>query len=294
MKKDATEVSVIIPAFNEADTIGGIVEETRSLYPDYEIIVIDDGSNDGTGDIARTAGAIVYSHPYTIGIGAGIKSGIRIASGGVLVFMNGDGQHSPTDIGKMVEKLKMFDMVVGVRPKGHYSSWTRSLGNWAYRRLATYVAKYPIQDLTSGFRAIKSEIAHHFLYLIPNTYSYTTTLTLCTLRNGRSINYIPIEPRRGGKKRIRVKMVRDSLRFVLIIARICTLYSPLRIFIPVSLIAFFFGLTNYIYTFLISGRFTNMSAVLFTTSVLIFMMGLVSEQICQMRFEKSEGDRPFW
>ncbi|MFC1884957.1 glycosyltransferase family 2 protein [Thermodesulfobacteriota bacterium] len=294
MKKEGVAVSVIIPAFDEAETIGKVVEETKKLYPDYEIIVIDDGSTDGTGDIARTAGAIVYSHPYPIGIGAGIKSGVRIASGGIIVFMNGDGLHDPKDIGSLVSHMENFDMVVGKRPKGHNRSWLRRFGNWIYKRLATYVARFPIQDLTCGFRAVKSDIVHNFLYLIPNTYSYTTTLTLCTLRNGRSIKYLPIELQRTGKKRKKPGIVRDGLRFILIITRICTLYSPLRIFIPVSLVTFLLGLSNYVYSFIISGRFTNMSALLFTTSVVIFMMGLVSEQICQMRFERSEGDKNLW
>jgi glycosyltransferase involved in cell wall biosynthesis len=294
MKKEGTAVSVVIPAFDEAETIGEIVEEAKALYPDYEIIVIDDGSTDGTGNIAREAGAIVYSHPYTIGIGAGIKSGVRIASGEIIVFMNGDGSHNPKDIRNLISHMTDFDMVVGVRPKGHYQSFIRRIGNWIYKSLATYVAKTQIKDLTCGFRAVKTNIVHNLLYLIPNTFSYTTTLTLCTLRNGRSIKYVPIELQPIARKRKKPGIVHDGLRFILIITRISILYSPLRIFIPVSLIAFFLGLSNYIYTFIISSRFTNMSALLFTTSVIIFMMGLVSEQICQMRFEKSEGDRNIW
>ena len=294
MKREGIKVSVVIPAFDEAETIGKVVEETKKLYPDYEIIVIDDGSTDGTGDIARTAGAIVYSHPYTIGIGAGIKSGVRIASGGIIVFMNGDGLHDPKDIENLVSHMENFDMVVGLRPRGHYKSLIRRFGNWTYKKLATYVAKTQIQDLTCGFRAVKSNIVHNLLYLIPNTYSYTTTLTLCTLRNGRSVKYVPIELQPILKKKKKPGIFHDGLRFILIITRICILYSPLRIFIPVSLASFILGLANYIYTFVMSGRFTNMSALLFTTAVLIFMMGLISEQICQIRFERSEGERNIW
>jgi glycosyltransferase involved in cell wall biosynthesis len=294
MKKEGVAVSVIIPAFDEAETIGKVVEETRALYPDYEIVVIDDGSKDGTGDIARDAGAIVYSHPYTVGVGAGIKRGVRIASGEIIVFMSGDGLYNPDDIGRLVEGMKDFDMVVGARPKGYHRSWSRRFGNWIYKRLATYVAKIKLQDLTCGFRAVKADIVHKFLYLIPNTYSYTTTLTLCALRNGRTIKYVPIELQRTGKKGKKPGIIHDGLRFFLTITRICILYSPLRIFIPVSLAAFILGIINYVYTFFTSGRFTNMSALLFTAAVLIYMMGLISEQICQMRFERSEGDRNSW
>jgi len=208
-----------------------------------------------------------------------------------LVFMDGDGQHRPEDIKDMLTYFPDYDMVVGARSKNHQASWGRSLANRIYNLLASYVAKYPIQDLTSGFRAVKSEIAHNFLYLLPNTYSYPTTITLGVLRSGRSVKYIPIhtENRKKGKSKIRV--FRDGIRFFLIIAKICTLYSPFRVFLPISFMMFCLGLGYYLYTFFSWGRFTNMSALLFTTSILIFMMGLISEQICQMRFERSEGDK---
>lgn len=187
-----TTVSIIIPAFNEAQTIGDVVGKIKSLYPDFEIIVIDDGSTDDTGEVAKDAGAIVYSHPYNIGNGAAIKSGIRIASGEILVFMDGDGQHEPRDIQKLIEHFPGYDMVVGARKAEHQASWGRALGNRIYNWLASYVSKFPVQDLTSGFRAIKSEIAHNLLYLLPNTYSYPTTLTLGVLRSGRNLRYTPI------------------------------------------------------------------------------------------------------
>lgn len=286
-----TKVSVIIPAHNESQTIGHVINKIRTDYPDFEIIVVNDGSTDNTAQVVRDAGALIYSHPYNIGNGAAVKSGTRIASGDILVFMDGDGQHYPEDIEKLLEYLPEFDMVVGARPKGHHASWGRALGNKIYNCLASYVAKFPIQDLTSGFRAIKSDIAHHFLYLLPNTYSYPTTLTLGVLRNGRSVKYIPINvgSRKAGKSKIRI--FRDAIKFFMIITKICTLYSPLRIFLPASFFMFLLGLSYYIYTYVVWGRFTNMSALLFTTSILIFMMGLISEQICQMRLERSEGDK---
>ncbi|MBW2206657.1 MAG: glycosyltransferase family 2 protein [Deltaproteobacteria bacterium] len=288
---ESTAVSVIIPAHNEAETIGDLVRSIQTLYPDYEIIVINDGSGDNTGKAASDAGAIVYSHPYNIGNGAAIKSGIRIASGDIMVFMDGDGQHEPEEIGELLEHLPAFDMVVGARPKGRQSSWRRGLGNRLLNWLATYVSKFKIMDLTSGFRAVKAPIARNFLYLLPNTYSYPTTLTLGVLRSGRSLKYIPVEVqvRKGGKSNI--KLFRDGIRFFMIITKICALYSPLRIFLPLSFFMFLTGLGYYLYTYIFWGRFTNMSALLFTTSVLVFLMGLISEQITQMRFERSEGDR---
>jgi glycosyltransferase involved in cell wall biosynthesis len=286
-----TKISIIIPAYNEAETIGDVINKITNLYPDFETIVVNDGSTDDTAAVAKDAGALVYSHPYNIGNGAAVKSGIRFASGKILVFMDGDGQHAPRDIEKMLEYFPEFDMVVGARLKGYQASWGRALANKVYNWLASYVAKFPIQDLTSGFRAVKTDIAHNFLYLLPNTYSYPTTLTLAALRDGRSVKYVPINTESRKKGKSKIKLFRDGIRFFVIITKICALYSPLRIFFPVSFMMFCLGLAYYLYTLFTSHRFTNMSALLFTTSILILMMGLISEQICQMRFERSEGDK---
>ncbi|MCF8146355.1 MAG: glycosyltransferase family 2 protein [Deltaproteobacteria bacterium] len=290
-KIEESDVSVIIPAYNEAPSIGRVVAEILALHPGIEIIVIDDGSTDRTGDVAGEAGAVVYRHPYNIGNGAAIKSGIRIASGNVLVFMDGDGQHDTADLNELIRYFPEFDMVVGARSSEDQTSTIRSIGNRIYNGLASYVTNFPIQDLTSGFRAIKADLAQHLLYLLPNTYSYPTTLTLGILRSGRSIKYvrIAVKKRQIGKSGIRI--IKDGIRFFMIIIRICTFYSPLKIFLPISMVIFLIGLGYYGYTFFTAGRFTNMSALLLTTSVLIFMLGLVSEQISQLRFEKSEGDR---
>jgi glycosyltransferase involved in cell wall biosynthesis len=285
------DVSIIIPAYNESATIGAIINKIKNLYPNFETVVINDGSGDNTAEIAKEAGAIVYSHPYNIGNGAAIKSGIRVALGEVLVFMDGDGQHNPEDIGRMIEFFPDYDMVVGARSKGDQVSLFRGFGNRVLNRLASYVAKFRVQDLTSGFRAVKAEIAHSLLYLLPNTYSYPTTITIGVLRSGRSLKYIPINvsKRRNGVSNI--KLSRDGIRFFMIITKICALYSPFRIFLPLSLLTFVLGLTNYIFSFITSGRFTNMSLLLFTTSIIIFLMGLISEQITLLRFERSERDK---
>lgn len=282
-------VSIIIPAFDEAESIGHLIRQLAELYPDAEIIVVNDGSSDGTAETAKDSGAIVYSHPYNIGNGAAVKSGIRIASGDILVFMDGDGQHLPEDIGALLAHFPDYDMVVGARGKGHQASWSRALGNRIYNWLASYVAKFQVMDLTSGFRAVKADLARNLLYLLPNTYSYPTTMTLGVLRSGRSVKYVGIHAKDRKKGKSKIRLMKDGVRFFMIILKICALYSPLRIFLPVSALLFFTGLFYYLYTYAIWGRFTNMSALLFTTSIIVFMMGLVSEQICQMRFEGSEG-----
>lgn len=284
-------VSIIIPAFNEAENIGAVVHQVRACHPDAEIIVVDDGSSDATSENACRAGAVVYKHPYNIGNGAAIKSGIRMASGEVLVFMDGDGQHEPEEIQKLLDFLPEYDMVVGARVSGGQASVGRAFGNRLFNWFGSYVAKFPIQDLTSGFRAIKAELARSFIYLLPNTYSYPTTITLGVLRSGRPVKYIPIIAQKRRQGRSKIKFFQDGVRFFLIIVKICTLYSPMRVFLPVSFFMFLLGLTWYAYTFITDGRFTNMSALLFTTSITIFMMSLIAEQICQMRYERRETPR---
>ncbi len=285
------KVSVVIPAFNESQTIGDLVQTVQQRYPDFEIVVIDDGSEDNTAEVAADSGARVYSHPYNIGNGAAIKSGIRVASGDIFVFMDGDGQHDPEDIEKMLNHLPEFDMIVGARGKGSQASVGRGIGNKIYNWLGSYVSKFPIEDLTSGFRAVKAEIARSFLYLLPNTYSYPTTITLGVLRSGRSIKYIPITTQRRRKGSSNIRLLHDGVRFFMIIIRICTLYSPMRVFLPVSFVMFLLGTIRYAYSFITEGRFTNMSALLYVTSIIIFMMSLISEQICQMRFERRSFPR---
>lgn len=287
----ASDVSVIITAHNRAQSIGVLVRKVRALYPGYEVIVVNDGSSDDTAEVARESGAIVYSHPYSVGVGAAVKSGIRIASGDVLVFVDGEGLHEPEDIARLVELLPEYDMVVGTRPAGRQSYGTRGLGARWLNRLASYVSKFPVQDLTSGFLAVKADVARRLLYLLPNTYSYATSLTLGVLREGWCLKYHPIQLQESKKGRARFRLFRDVAVFIMMITRICTLQSPLRIFLPVSLFTFLLGLGYYIFTFVTSGRFTNMSALLLTTAVVIFMMGLVSEQITQMRFEGLQRDR---
>jgi len=291
----SSKVSVVIPAFNEEQIIGKVVTEVigvlESRQFDHEVIVIDDGSGDNTAQEASRAGATVFQHPYNIGNGAAIKSGIRAARGQVFVFMDGDGQHDPEDIIRLLHHIPEYDMVVGARSFGSQSSFRRALGNKAFNSFASYVAKFQIQDLTSGFRAVKADIARSFVYLLPNTYSYPTTITLGALRSGNSVKYLPIQIQKRQSGSSQVKLVRDGVRFFMIITRICTLYSPMRIFLPVSFLMFVFGTVNYGITFFSRGRFTNMSALLYVTAILIFMLSLISEQICQMRFERRGADR---
>lgn len=282
---DWSRVTVIIPAYNESKTIGPLVLQLLSLYPSYEIIVVSDGSTDDTTLEAKASGATVFEHPYNMGNGASIKTGMRAASGDVLVTMDADGQHAPVDIEKLVSFIPEFDMVVGERSLNGQASFKRAIGNYLYNSFSSYVAKFKVKDLTSGFRAVKRDVALEYLPLFPNTYSYPTTLTLAALRSGFSLKYMPIRVRSRKNGKSGIHLVKDGTRFLMIIIKICTLFSPLRVFLPVSGLMFLLGILNYAYTYLSGGRFTNMSAVLFMSGVIIFMMGIISEQICQMRYE---------
>lgn len=282
------KVTVVIPAYKEERVIAVVVGGIRAVMGDQcEIIVVDDGSPDSTGKAAGKAGARVIRHPYNIGNGAAIKSGIRAATGDIIVMMDGDGQHRPEDIPRLVDQIGTYDMVIGARTGESETLLHRDAANAIYNKFATYLTKKEILDLTSGFRAIKAEIAKRFVYLLPNTFSYPTTLTLSLIRSGHSVTFIPIVARkREGKSKIR--LLKDGVRFFLIMLKIATLYSPFRVFLPVSAGFFVLGVGYYIYTFVTEHRFTNMSALLIGNGIIIFMMALIAEQIAQLRLDKTE------
>jgi glycosyltransferase involved in cell wall biosynthesis len=282
------KVTVVIPAFNEAVSIGETVRDIHLHLPEAEVLVVDDGSTDSTAEEARTAGAYVWRHPYNIGNGAAVKTGIRLASGDKIILMDADGQHNPADILRLLDASQGFDMAVGARDPRTQANLLRRWANHIYNMVARYATRFPIADLTSGFRVVDRETVIQYLYLLPNTFSYPTTITLAYLRSGRTIVYVPVRARkRQGKSKI--KLMRDGSRFLLIIIKITTLFSPLRIFLPVSVAFFLGGLANYVRSYAMTGRFTNMSALLFITAVIVFMMGLVSEQVTQLRFDRVEN-----
>jgi glycosyltransferase involved in cell wall biosynthesis len=285
------EISVIIPACNEAPVIGQILDEIHALgLGNHEIVVVDDGSSDSTAEVARAHGARVIRHPYNIGNGAAVKTGLRQARGGRVVLMDGDGQHQPADIPGLLRELDEYHMVVGARDSAGQAGWHRLVANTIYNWLATYITEFPVKDLTSGFRAVRRSHALRFIDLLPNTFSYPATITLAFLRSGLAVKYIPVQmPTRVGHTKLHIW--RDGVRFLLIIARIATLFAPLRVFLPVSLFFLISGFGIYLYRYLTEGRFTNMAAFLISTGVIIFMMGLISEQIASLRMERF-GERP--
>ncbi len=282
------EITAILPARNEADGLREILPALRQECPNIEILVVDDGSVDDTIDVCRANGVEVISHPYPMGNGAAVKHGARVARGKSLIFLDSDGQHAPADILRLLAKLdEGYDMVVGARSKGSHAGLHRATANGFYNRLASWMTGRSIADLTSGFRAVRADKFRKFLYLLPNGFSYPTTITMSFFRAGYGVAYIPIiaQPRIG---KSHIRLLRDGFRFLLIIFKIGTLYSPLKLFVPVSVAFFLMGLGRYLYTFMTSGRFTNMSALLFVTSILVFLIGLVSEQLSALNYKDSE------
>ena len=282
------KITVVLPAKNEAGAIQQTVKAIRQLNRVDEIIVVNDGSTDDTAQLAEQAGAKVINHPYSKGNGAAIKTGARNAIGDVIVFMDADGQHDANDILKLIEKIEQgYDLVVGARQKGSQASVGRGIANKLYNNLASYMSEHQVEDLTSGFRAVRAEKFKEFIYLLPNGFSYPTTSTMAFFRAGYSVTYVPIHAaKRIGKSHIHP--IKDSVRFFLIIFKIATLYSPLKMFLPFAVLLFALGSGWYGYTLYEYQRFTNMSALLYTGSIMIFLMGLISEQITSLMYKDSE------
>lgn len=283
-------LSFVLPAKNEQAVVGKVVAGLRQLYPEAQIVVVDDGSTDETGSVARQAGAEVCRHPYSMGNGAAIKTGARVAMGDVIVFMDADGQHRPEAVQGLLDKLaEGYSMVVGARDGESQASFGRGLANGLYNRLSSWMTGHQILDLTSGFRAVRADRFREFLYLLPNGFSYPTTSTMAFFRAGYPVAYVPIRAeQRVGKSHI--KPLKDGLRFLLIIFKIGTLYSPLKLFAPVAVLHALLGLSYYAYTFGTQGRLSIATIFLMTAAVTIFLIGLVSEQITQLMYQSSSID----
>lgn len=278
--------SVVVPAFNEGPAIATVVA-ALGAEPWHEIIVVDDGSSDDTGAQAAAAGAIVVRHPYNKGNGAAVKSGIRRATGENVLIVDGDGQHRPGDAARLVSRLGEYDLVIGARSSATQATAARRVGNAALNRLASYLTEREIPDLTSGFRAARRACLVEFLHLLPNGFSTPTTTTLAFLKAGYSVAFEPVEAeRRVGSSKI--KFARDGAKFFLILLKIITIFSPLRVFVPVSAVTFAVGALYAVWTIWTQSHVTNSSVLLIMLSVVIFLVGLVSEQISALRFESRQ------
>lgn len=282
---DPAKVSIVIPSRNEAAGLRDILPRLATVAGDAEIIVVDDGSIDDTHALCSGLDIKCLRHPYPMGNGAAIKTGARAAHGETIIFMDADGQHKPEDIPTLLVKFaEGYDMVVGARKSGSHAGPHRAMANDVFSRLASWMVMQNIEDLTSGFRVVTADKFRQFLYLLPNGFSYPTTITMSFFRAGYGVAYVPIDaPRRIGKSHIRP--FRDGVRFLLIIIKIGTLYSPQKLFLPISASFFLTGLGYYLYTYLSVGRFSNMSALMFISAILTFLIGIVSEQISALHYK---------
>ena len=282
-------LSIVMPCLNEAENIDNLLPKIKEHQPDAEILVVDDGSTDRSLEICNEHGVKVVSHPASLGNGAAIKTGARNAIGEIIVFMDADGQHAPEDIQRLLSKLEQgYDMVVGARQSSSHASKKRLIGNTIFNKLASFMTGQKIEDLTSGFRAVRAKHFKKFLYLLPNGFSYPTTSTMAFFRSALPVAYIPIHAgKREGKSKI--KLLNDGFRFFVIILKIGALFSPMRLFLPVSVTFFILGVINHIDSYLSAGTFSNGSLLLYTSSVFIFLMGILSEQISSLHYRNSQG-----
>ena len=282
--------TLVLPAKNESLGLQKLLPKLVHEYSKAEIIVVNDGSSDNTTEVCKSYPVMLVSHPYSMGNGAAIKTGTRLASNNKIVFMDADGQHNPDDIPRLLAKIDQgYEMVVGARQTSSHASWCRRIANATYNKLASLMTGYQINDLTSGFRAVRARHFRKFLYLLPNGFSYPTTSTMAFFRSGLPVGYIVIQTnKRAGRSHI--KIFRDGFRFLIIILKIGALFSPMRLFLPIAGTLFVTGFTYYIYSFYTTGRFTNMSALLFTSALLTFLIGLLSEQVSSLHYRGVQED----
>ncbi len=282
------ELTIIIPALNEEAVVGDVVRDLRAEFPEAEITVVDDGSEDRTGETAEAAGARVLRHGQTYGYGASLKTGIRDSSREYVLFCDGDGQHSAEDARRIFDDADDHDMVVGARTSGSHSPYSRRPGKLILRLFADFLAGVRIPDLNSGLRVFRRDMIMRYLHLMPKGFSFSTTSTFAMLKSQRRIKFIPITVRkRVGKSTVR--QWRHGPATLMLMLRLTVLFEPLKVFLSVALGLFLVSLGSlYIDLTMGGGGVGDTTVLIAVSSLIIFMFGLLCDQVSAMRREKHD------
>ncbi len=287
-----TDVTVVIPAFNEERAVGAVVEALARLDAHPQVLVVDDGSSDGTAELATAAGARVIRHARNRGYGAAVKTGVRHARTRYVLLCDADGQHRAEDVARLIEARRPEAMIVGERARGSHQVASRKPGKWLLTKVAETIAGEPIPDLNSGLRIFDRALVQRFLYLLPDGFSASTTVTLLFYRRGFDIAYVPIQTQvRVGTSTVRP--IRDGLATLYLIVKLVLVFNPLRFFVPPGAFFLVAGLTQGTYRALVSGRgFTVAGLLLAVTGLLTLFFGILADQISTLAANLAERDLP--
>jgi glycosyltransferase involved in cell wall biosynthesis len=276
------EISVIIPTYNESENIIGLIDEVQSQLEgyDYEIIVVDDGSDDKTSEIAKEHNCHVLKHEQNRGYGASLKSGIRLAKSDYIAITDADGTYPNERLPELMSYLPEYDMIVGARIGANtHIPLIRRPAKWVLGLLANYLTGTKIPDLNSGLRVFKKELHEKYWGIFPNGFSFTTTITMASLCNNFLVKYIPIDYyKREGKSKIRP--IADTIGFFSLVMRTILYFNPLKVFLHLSILIFLLGMSVLLYTSLILGRVMDItSIVILLSSMQILAIGMIADVV---------------
>jgi glycosyltransferase involved in cell wall biosynthesis len=282
-----SNISIIIPAFNEEEVIGSVVQSIHSAFPDSEIIVVNDGSTDNTAAELSKSGVIILNHDLNRGYGASLKTGARAARRDYVLFCDGDGQHSVEDVRRLMNECDGYDLVVGARKSDSHRPFLRRPGKFVMRKYSEFLAGTKIPDLNSGLRIFKRDTLMRYLHLMPDGFSFSTTSTFTMIKSNRKYKYIPITvQKRIGKSSVR--QLKHGPQALMLMLRLAVLFEPLKLFLWIAGILFILSLASLAIDMCSAGGFSDTTVILSIATIIIFMSGLLCDQVSAMRREKHE------
>lgn len=284
MEQSSKKISVIIPAYNEEKVLVEVLDNVKKIISlknyEAEILVVDDGSNDKTSEIAKVKGANVLRHEKRYGYGAALKTGIRASKNEIIAILDGDGSYPADELPVLLEDIGECEMVVGARIKpGVKMPFLRKITKYFLTKLAEYLVSEKIPDVNSGMRVFKKSMYEKYAHLLPDGFSFTLTITLASISNRERVKFIPINyyKRKGISK---IKPIYDTSNFLLLIIRTIICFNPLRVFMPASAVLFFTAVAVTFYSIFIIDRFMDVTVtLLFIFGVQLIVLGLVADLI---------------